>query len=134
MQLLYIISCFNIAVALPFLGKRTNYDEMTARRMLNMAAGAYGDQQEECLNRTFPLHDSHVIVATTKEDCDELDNTCESYIAVSETAKQLIIVFRGTKSKGQLLLEGLQSINPGADFFDMGNVSIIVLVGSVCLR
>ncbi|CAJ0589454.1 unnamed protein product [Cylicocyclus nassatus] len=129
MQLLYILSCLTITAALPFLGKKTNYDEMTARKLLNMAAGAYGENHEECLNRTFPTHETHVVVSTTKEDCDELDNTCESYIAASETAKQLIIVFRGTKSKGQLLLEGLQSTKPGEYFFGLGNVNRYFLNG-----
>ncbi|KAK6757370.1 hypothetical protein RB195_015288 [Necator americanus] len=131
--LLYILLCSNLVLALPFLGKKTNYDEMTARKLLNMAAGAYGDQQQACLNRTFPAHDAHVVVSTTREDCDELDNTCESYIAASDAAKQLIIVFRGTKTKGQLLLEGLQSIQPGVDFFDMGSVNRYFMNGHLVL-
>ncbi|KJH53593.1 triacylglycerol lipase [Dictyocaulus viviparus] len=108
---------------LPFLGKKTNYDETLARQLLNMAAGAYGDQQEACLNVTFPSHDSHVLLLTTKEQCDHLGNTCEGYIAASEAKKRLTVVYRGTKTKGQLLLEGVQSVQPGIDFFGMGIVN-----------
>ncbi|KAL6743420.1 hypothetical protein Aduo_016462 [Ancylostoma duodenale] len=123
MYLLYILLCLDLVLTFPFLGKKTNYDEMTARKLLNMAAGAYGDQQQACLNRTFPHHDAFVVLTTTKEDCDELDNTCESYIAASDVKKELTFVFRGTKTKGQLLLEGLQSLHPGEDFFEMGSVN-----------
>uniref|UniRef100_A0A1I7XI68 Peptidase A1 domain-containing protein n=1 Tax=Heterorhabditis bacteriophora TaxID=37862 RepID=A0A1I7XI68_HETBA len=84
-------------------GKQTQYDEMEARALLNMAAGAYGSQQQACINRTFVQSEPPIVLATMKENCDQLDNTCESY--------------------GQLLLEGLQSISPGIDFFDMGNVN-----------
>lgn len=51
MRLLYIVVCIGLVDALPFLGKKTNYDEITARKLLNMAAGAYGEEKEACLNR-----------------------------------------------------------------------------------
>ncbi|KAL6743416.1 hypothetical protein Aduo_016458 [Ancylostoma duodenale] len=120
MYLLYILLCFEIVVISSFHSKKTNYDEGTARKLLNMAAGAYGVQQQACLKRTFP-HRAFV-VTTIKKDCDILGNTCESYIAASDVTKELIFVFRGTKTKSQLLLEGLQSLYPGENFFNMGKV------------
>ncbi|ETN79016.1 triacylglycerol lipase [Necator americanus] len=151
--LLYILLCSNLVLALPFLGKKTNYDEMTARKLLNMAAGAYGDQQQACLNRTFPAHDAHVVVSTTREDCDELDNTCESYIGSGIRRREAaynrfqrnqnegtIIDYKylkqhlaGLRFQGQLLLEGLQSIQPGVDFFDMGSVNRYFMNGHLVL-
>nr|CDJ97920.1 Lipase domain containing protein [Haemonchus contortus] len=133
MRLLFIVACLELVAALPFLGKKTKYDELTARKLLNMAAGAYGTEQEACINRTFPAHEDYVVVSVNKEDCDDFDNTCEGYIAASDVKKELVIVFRGTKTKGQLLLEGLKSIRPGANFFDMGGVNEYFLNGHLVL-
>ncbi|RCN38971.1 hypothetical protein ANCCAN_15102, partial [Ancylostoma caninum] len=71
--------------------------------------------------RTFPHHDAFVVLTTAKEDCDELGNKCESYIAVSIVKKELIFVFRGSKTKGQILLQGYQYLNPFENFFNMGD-------------
>lgn len=133
MRLLYIVVCIGLVDALPFLGKKTNYDEITARKLLNMAAGAYGEEKEACLNRTFPPHEMFEVVSSTKEDCDDFDNTCEGYIAASHVTKELAFVFRGTKTKGQLLLEGLQAIHPGVDFFDLGTVNRYFMNGHLVL-
>ncbi|KAK5986358.1 Triacylglycerol lipase [Trichostrongylus colubriformis] len=63
MRLLYILAYFELVVALPFLGKKTKYDELTARKLLNMAAGAYGTEQEACINKTFPAHEEYVVLS-----------------------------------------------------------------------
>uniref|UniRef100_A0A0K0DG85 Lipase_3 domain-containing protein n=1 Tax=Angiostrongylus cantonensis TaxID=6313 RepID=A0A0K0DG85_ANGCA len=116
-----LLACLALIKALPFLGKRTNYDETTARKLLNMAAGAYGDQQAACLNRTFQSSDAYVVLSTAKAQ------------SVSDMKKELTVVFRGTKTKGQLLLEGLHSIHPGIDFFGMGNVNRYFMNGHLAL-
>ncbi|KAK5980261.1 hypothetical protein GCK32_009389 [Trichostrongylus colubriformis] len=82
MRLLYILAYFELVVALPFLGKKTKYDELTARKLLNMAAGAYGTEQEACINKTFPAHEEYVVLSVSKEDCDDFDNKCEGYIGL----------------------------------------------------
>ncbi|VDN36754.1 unnamed protein product, partial [Gongylonema pulchrum] len=42
--------------------------------------------------------------------CDAINNYCSSFTTVSKPLKQLIFVFRGTKSGAQLLFEAVQSI------------------------
>ncbi|PAV64462.1 hypothetical protein WR25_07040 isoform J [Diploscapter pachys] len=122
--ILFILSLYlPLSYGLPIMGKRTLYDENEARVLVNLAAAAYGDQHQACLNKSFPAHENRAILDTQKEDCDSLGNTCEGYVVLSPVAKELIIVFRGTKTKAQLLLEGWDSLQPGADFFGMGNVN-----------
>lgn len=41
---------------------------------------------------------------------------------VSEVRREIVIVFRGTKGKEQLFLEGWQSLQPGTDFYGIGKV------------
>ncbi|VDL63874.1 unnamed protein product [Nippostrongylus brasiliensis] len=45
-----------------------------------MAAGAYGEQKEDCINRTYPAFEDYRVLSSSKEDCDDFDNTCEGYI------------------------------------------------------
>jgi hypothetical protein len=42
---------------------------------------------------------------------------------VSEARREMVIVFRGTKTKEQLFLEGWQSLQPGTDFYGIGKVN-----------
>ncbi|CAJ0589453.1 unnamed protein product [Cylicocyclus nassatus] len=79
MQLVYKLFCLTLTFA-QLLAKRTNYDELTARKLLNMAAGAYGEQKEKCLNRTFPAHETHVLVNYMEGNCDDGDNLCGCYV------------------------------------------------------
>lgn len=51
MLLFCLAACIGLGDTLPLPGRKTNYDEATARALLNMAAGAYGDEQQICLNR-----------------------------------------------------------------------------------
>ncbi|KAK5985346.1 hypothetical protein GCK32_021208, partial [Trichostrongylus colubriformis] len=80
MRLLHIATYFELVVALPFFEKKTKYDESTARKLLNMAAGAYGREQEACINRTFPAHEEYVVLSVSKKACDTFDNKCAGYI------------------------------------------------------
>ncbi|WKY12673.1 hypothetical protein Q1695_003904 [Nippostrongylus brasiliensis] len=82
MQLLRFVVCAGLATALPHLGKRTNYDEMLARKLLNMAASAYGEQEEECINRTYPAFEGYKVLSSSKRICDDFNNTCRGYIGV----------------------------------------------------
>ncbi|VDM63280.1 unnamed protein product [Angiostrongylus costaricensis] len=111
MRTLCLLACLALIKAIPFLGRRTNYDETTARKLLNMAAGAYGDQQAACLNRTFHSSDAYVVLSTAKK----------------------IIMICSLSFQGQLLLEGLHSIHPGIDFFGMGNVNRYFMNGHLAL-
>ncbi|VDO78638.1 unnamed protein product [Heligmosomoides polygyrus] len=97
MRLLYIVVCIGLVDALPFLGKKTNYDEITARKLLNMAAGAYGEEKE----------------------------ACSQFVKVTP--------YNIFSLQGQLLLEGLQAIHPGVDFFDLGTVNRYFMNGHLVL-
>ncbi|GMT11441.1 hypothetical protein PFISCL1PPCAC_2738 [Pristionchus fissidentatus] len=103
--------------------RRTGYDEALAVRMMHLSAAAYGNKHEECIANTFPQSDGRFVFSSTKAECDILDNSCESFIVTSNNVKEAVIVFRGTKTKGQLLLEGWDSYHEGADFVGMGNVN-----------
>ncbi|VDO31915.1 unnamed protein product [Haemonchus placei] len=107
MRLLFIVACLELVAALPFLGKKTKYDELTARKLLNMAAGAYGTEQAALVASAF---------------------------TISQPQFSLIdLRLAEVNFQGQLLLEGLKSIRPGANFFDMGGVNEYFLNGHLVL-
>ncbi|KAF8382194.1 hypothetical protein PRIPAC_71336, partial [Pristionchus pacificus] len=103
--------------------RRTGYDEALAVKMLHLAAAAYGTKQAECIANTFPQSDGRFVFSSTKAECDILDSSCESFIVTSNNVKEAVVVFRGTKTKGQLLLEGWDSYHQGVDFYGMGRVN-----------
>ncbi|KAK6759378.1 hypothetical protein RB195_021144 [Necator americanus] len=73
-------------------------------------------------NGTLTSYHAHLVLSTSTEKCDLFGNTCTSYIAASDTARELTIVFRGSKTTGQIILQGLNSFVP-MEFFGMGNVN-----------
>ncbi|KAF7632143.1 Lipase_3 domain-containing protein [Meloidogyne graminicola] len=100
----------------------TAYNEPYARRLLALAAGAYSPTPPNgCERRWMP--DTRLWNTPINQSCDALDNTCSSYTVVSEPRSELIIIFRGTKTKEQLFLEGWQSLQPGTDFDGIGKVN-----------
>jgi hypothetical protein len=54
--------------------------------------------------------------------CDAHEGLCASYVIYSSVRKEIIVVFRGTKTKEQLILEGWQGLQPGIEFYGMGKV------------
>ncbi|WKY12670.1 hypothetical protein Q1695_003902 [Nippostrongylus brasiliensis] len=129
MLLLYLVVCAGLAAALPQRSKMTKYNESIARKLLNMAAGAYGDDKDECINRTYSTSERYRVILTINENCDRLNNTCGGYIAVSDVTKELVIVFRGTESMPQLILEADDATRPLKNFLDMGSVNRYFLHG-----
>ncbi|CAJ0566755.1 unnamed protein product, partial [Mesorhabditis spiculigera] len=103
--------------------RKTGYDEQEAWLLLNLAAGAYADSPYECVNRTFPPHEARVLLENIGEECDIVSSLCSGYVVKSDRLQHLVLVFRGTKTKTQLLLEGWASHSDGAPFFDMGDVN-----------
>ncbi|CAJ0939140.1 unnamed protein product, partial [Mesorhabditis belari] len=91
--------------------------------LLNLAAGAYADSAYECVNRTFHPNEGRELLENVGEECDIISTLCSGYVVKSDRMQHLILVFRGTKTKVQLLLEGWMSQTDGADFFQMGNVN-----------
>ena len=50
--ILFILSLrLSLSYGLPIMGKQTLYDENEARVLVNLAAAAYGDQHQACLNK-----------------------------------------------------------------------------------
>uniref|UniRef100_A0A914H9I4 Fungal lipase-like domain-containing protein n=1 Tax=Globodera rostochiensis TaxID=31243 RepID=A0A914H9I4_GLORO len=106
--------------------KLTKYNEQYAKIMLALSAGAYGRSArsaEECVANWMPDASVWRIYASINHTCDILDNPCSSYTVVSEARREMVIVFRGTKTKEQLFMEGWQSIRPGKDFYGAGKVN-----------
>ncbi|KAI1719696.1 lipase (class 3) domain-containing protein [Ditylenchus destructor] len=122
------ISSIFICISLPLsnanpIPKQTDYDEEYARKMLNLAAGAYSLTPDACIQRTFTSAHKYTLVNSNTESCDGFSNLCSFYVSVSELRREIIVVFRGTKSKEQLFLEGWQSLQPGVDFYGIGKVN-----------
>ncbi|EYC23663.1 hypothetical protein Y032_0015g2771 [Ancylostoma ceylanicum] len=128
MLLPYILISLSLLVAVSCYGRVTNYNETIAKKLLGMAAAAYGDQPQMCLDRMFPSHDVQIVLSTTKKMCDSFGNTCESYIAASNKRKELDVVFRGSRTTGQIILQGLNSFI-GVNFFGMGVVNRYFKIG-----
>nr|AVA09683.1 putative effector protein [Heterodera avenae] len=103
--------------------KITAYDEQYAKTLAALSAGAYATSPNECIRRWLPNSNFWRVYALSNQACDVLEQTCASYTIVSEQYRQLIIVFRGTKSSEQLFLEGWQSLKPGTNFHGIGQVN-----------
>lgn len=101
----------------------TAYNEQYSKLMLALSAGAYAPSPNACVTRWMP--DAHLwqLYAAMNQTCDALDNTCSTYTVVSEARREMVVVFRGTKTKEQLFLEGWQSLQPGMDFYGIGKVN-----------
>uniref|UniRef100_F1L4U1 Lipase n=1 Tax=Ascaris suum TaxID=6253 RepID=F1L4U1_ASCSU len=101
----------------------TDYDEANAKMLLNLAAAAYSNTPETCVNITMPSSQKWYIIIEESTICDAHDSSCSGYTIRSDVARQYIVVFRGTKTKKQLLIEGWKSLKPGVDFYGVGKVN-----------
>ncbi|KAI6223762.1 Lipase-like protein [Aphelenchoides fujianensis] len=103
---------------------QTAYNEQYARLMLMLSAGAYAPLPEGCVNETSRLSaQPFQLVSQSNTDCDTNGNSCAFFVAVAPTLHQIVIVYRGTKTKKQLLQEFLQALQPNVDFFGHGKVN-----------
>ncbi|KAJ1372519.1 hypothetical protein KIN20_034695 [Parelaphostrongylus tenuis] len=101
MWALCVLLCFDLVQTQPIITpKKTNYDDITARQLLNLAASIYGDEHEKCLKRTFPASQSYYVISRTEVTCDGGDNTCAGLIGAGEERKHL----RFTPRRIKLLL------------------------------
>ncbi|CAD6186570.1 unnamed protein product [Caenorhabditis auriculariae] len=122
--LLIFLTFFGVLGA-PFY-QNPQYNETLARVMLNFASGAYGDDsdEQECVARTFSGSNDNQFLQSFSRNCDFLGNQCEGYAIVSNSLQQVTIIFRGTKTDTQLLLEGWTTLKPTKDFYGLGNVNM----------
>ncbi|KAI1706685.1 lipase (class 3) domain-containing protein [Ditylenchus destructor] len=99
------------------------YDESHALAMMYLSAGAYAVLPDDCIKRAMPSANKWVKFLAINETCDILSNICSFYTAVSDVRRELVVVFRGTKDKVQLMVEALDSIQEGQDFYGVGKVN-----------
>ncbi|VDD93630.1 unnamed protein product [Enterobius vermicularis] len=112
-----------LSAAYSCYGGKTQYNETEARMLLNLAAGAYSEMPEICVNKTLAAEEGWILYSELSSVCDIISSLCSGYILRSDALKQIIIVFRGTRTKKQLLTEGWQGIQPGVDFYGIGKVN-----------
>uniref|UniRef100_A0A914X2F3 Fungal lipase-like domain-containing protein n=1 Tax=Plectus sambesii TaxID=2011161 RepID=A0A914X2F3_9BILA len=99
-----------------------NYDEKLAKKMLSMSAAAYFPSSNNCLKTNLLKEDEWKHSHSADNKCDILASTCAAYIAISDKKKQIAVAFRGTTTKSQLLLQAIDSLSPGEEFFGIGFV------------
>ncbi|KAL3985338.1 Lipase (class 3) family protein [Acanthocheilonema viteae] len=99
------------------------YNETEAKILVNLAAGAYSTDPEKCVINTLPKWQKWLVYSTESTMCDIFQNSCSSYIIRSDIIKEIIIVFRGTTTKKQLITQGWQSMKSMRDFFGVGMVN-----------
>jgi hypothetical protein len=78
------------------------YDDDARNMMFPLAAAAYSNNSDVCLKNVDP---NSAIHRQFSFKCDIWDDTCAGYTAVSHTYETIIISFRGTNSKLQLVPE-----------------------------
>ena len=61
--------------------------------------------------------------------CDVIESVCSGYIIRSDQLQQMIIIFRGTRTKKQLFQQGWQGLQPGVDFYGIGKVGKLLRPG-----
>uniref|UniRef100_A0A914UQS5 Fungal lipase-like domain-containing protein n=1 Tax=Plectus sambesii TaxID=2011161 RepID=A0A914UQS5_9BILA len=90
---------FNCPVE-PF--SRAPYSDVTARNSLFLSAAAYSPTPAACLQQHMPT-----MVVYNQYDvlCDDRNNSCWAYTAVSTSDRRVVISFRGTRGFEQLALE-----------------------------
>jgi hypothetical protein len=70
-----------------------------------------------------------VVAGSNNHTCDSFTNQCGFYVVVSEVVREIVVAFRGTKGKRQLIAEGWQSIHADRDFHGAGRVpSVFFLI------
>ncbi|CAJ0587658.1 unnamed protein product, partial [Mesorhabditis spiculigera] len=113
-----------IVAALPLLiSAATDYNEADAKTYLNFAAAAYGDSPLPCIQNVLPSKNQWQIVSQKTTVCDALTQLCSGYIVKSDVLRQIIVVFRGTKTDVQLILEGWSTLKPQQEYYGMGLVN-----------
>ncbi|MFH4983152.1 hypothetical protein AB6A40_009861 [Gnathostoma spinigerum] len=98
------------------------YNETEARILSSLSAGAYSATPTACINRILP--GDWLLHLRIEIACDEGSNRCAAYIARSDKQKRFIIVFRGTKTKKQLLYEVKKSLGKKGEFYGAGRANL----------
>ncbi|CAI5452157.1 unnamed protein product [Caenorhabditis angaria] len=99
------------------------YNETEAKLLLNLSAAAYSTDPTPCIQRTFPSNENTQVATSFSVKCDFVGNPCAGYVTVSTVLQQITVVFRGTKTNSQLILEGWATTQPSSDFYGLGLVN-----------
>jgi len=99
------------------------YNPELSRKLLWLSAGAYAPSPAPCIEKTLHANQKFILSSSSNYTCDHYDNLCAFYITASDVSKEIIVVFRGTKTKRQLLTETWESTQPAADFYGAGKVN-----------
>ncbi|GMS80701.1 hypothetical protein PENTCL1PPCAC_2876, partial [Pristionchus entomophagus] len=115
-RLLPLLAATSVAFAADF------NDSLARNIFLPMASAAYGDQQQQCLDKHIPgaKLSLHAEIA-----CDNVTttDTCSGYTMVDSGRRFIGLVFRGTNTDEQLDLEIYTTLNdPKVPFRDGGEV------------
>ncbi|CAI5451203.1 unnamed protein product [Caenorhabditis angaria] len=117
--IIIIISLLNYSFQFNHL---TKYSEDEARKLIYLCAASYGNQHVSCLNQTFKDVSKYQLYSSNKAVCDELGTICENYAVASDTHKRVYFVFRGSRGKVQVFLEGIDQWK-SKPFLDIGQVN-----------
>uniref|UniRef100_A0A0N4Z635 Lipase_3 domain-containing protein n=1 Tax=Parastrongyloides trichosuri TaxID=131310 RepID=A0A0N4Z635_PARTI len=101
----------------------TGYNQDLAKKLLRLSAGAYSTDPTPCIKEAFNDNGNYEIFNNQTTICDKGGNVCTYYTIVSNQTKEIIIVFRGTKTNDQLLREAVASLLDGVDFKGIGLVN-----------
>lgn len=106
--------------------QKTDYNDSEARMLVNLAAGAYADSPQGCINQTFGSYSLNYQISTmASEVCDDANSICSGYVLINNNLRRIYVVFRGTKTDIQLLYEGINSLEPLVDFYGVGLVNFV---------
>ncbi|KAI6237447.1 Lipase-3 domain-containing protein [Aphelenchoides besseyi] len=97
------------------------YDDQTARWLIPLAAAAYAPTANECIAKHY---NNTEVVKQIEVYCDVTQNdTCGAYLALLHDDKIIALVFRGTKTNKQMLLEIGSGFSEKKDFRQMGMIN-----------
>lgn len=84
-------------------------DSLARQKLIYAAISSYSTDPKPCSSHGFP--DATVIRQVTVA-CDNVsvDDSCSGFVGVSSEEKAILVVFRGTTSDKQLLIEAVETI------------------------
>ena len=81
----------------------SHYDTTLSMKMMLLSAVAFDlEHPQECLDTSLPSDEFQLQAVVTKK-CDIFGNNCSGFVAVSHTAKAIVIAFRGSEKKKQAI-------------------------------
>lgn len=111
-----------LLILLSTTDSKTGYTEFEAQSMLAMSAAAYSSTPNECIQRALPNARTWTFLSQWELVCDNKSNNCSAFIAQSNYRQEIIVAFRGTNKRSQLLVEAAENLLPDAPYRDIGMI------------